>query len=162
MRDPDENGWQSSALSWIELSGDEGDFSRKHVLDAPMLDRVKALPPSHALDVGCGEGRFCRKLDQLGWKAHGIDPIDAMIEAATGRHPGGDYTVGYAEELPFEDNSFDLVVSYLSLIDIDGLEDAISEMARVLRPNGRLLIANLSSFTTCSSSFGRRHCKDTG
>lgn len=162
MRDSNENGWESSASSWIELSSDGGDFSRKHVLDAPMLGRVQALNPAKALDVGCGEGRFCRKLKLLGWNTHGIDPVDAMISAAKRNHPSGNYTVGFAEELPFEDSSFDLVVSYLSLIDIDGVEDAISEMARVLRPKGRLLIANLSSFATSSSSFGRRYCKDTG
>lgn len=162
MRDPNENGWESSAASWIKLSGDDGDFSRKHVLDAPMLSRVKALNPSKALDVGCGEGRFCRKLEHLGWDAHGIDPVEEMISTAKRNHPDGSYTVGFAEKLPFEDQSFDLVVSYLSLIDIDGVEDAISEMARVLRPEGRLLIANLSSFSTSSAAFGRRYCKDTG
>lgn len=49
---------------------------------------------------------------------------------------------------PFTEASFDLVVSYLSLIDIDGIEDAIREMARVLRPGGALLITNLNSFST--------------
>ncbi len=162
MRDPNENGWEAFAASWIERSGDDGDFSRKHVLDAPMLGRVNTLGPSKALDVGCGEGRFCRKLAQLGWDAHGIDPVDAMVSAARSKHPEGAYTLGFAEKLPFEDGSFDLVVSYLSLIDIDGVEDAISEMARVLRPRGKLLIANLSSFSTSSAAVGRRYCKDTG
>ena len=162
VRDPDENGWVSSAPAWLEKIGDTGDFSRQFVLDAPMLERVKEICPTHALDVGCGEGRFCRKLQHLGVTAFGLDPVAAMIDAASEQDPNGSYTVGFAEELPFEDDTFDLVVSYLSLIDIDCPEAAISEMARVLRPNGRLLVANLSSFATSSIAFGRRHCKDTG
>ncbi|HTL28869.1 MAG TPA: methyltransferase domain-containing protein, partial [Tepidisphaeraceae bacterium] len=49
---------------------------------------------------------------------------------------------------PFADGAFDLVVSYLSLVDIPGLDRAISEMARVLRPGGALLVANLASHNT--------------
>ena len=162
MRDPDENGWVSAAPAWINKIGDIGNFSRQFVLDAPMLERVKQLRPTRALDVGCGEGRFCRKLQRLGTAACGLDPVAAMIDAAKKRDPEGSYTVGFAEKLPFEDDTFDLVVSYLSLIDIDSPEAAISEMARVLKPCGRLLVANLSSFATSSIAFGRRRCKDTG
>ena len=162
MRDPDENGWASSAAAWIDRVGDTGDFSRQFVLDTPMLERAERLRPKRALDVGCGEGRFCRKLQRLGAVTWGLDPVAAMIDAARKQDPDGSYTVGFAEELPFEDNTFDLVVSYLSLIDIDGPDAAISEMARVLRPRGRLLVANISSFATSSSTFGKRYCKDTG
>lgn len=162
MRNPDENGWKTSAPAWINRIGDDGDFSREHVLDGPMLARIASLKPKNALDVGCGEGRFCRMLSEIGVSTTGIDPIEAMIEQAKERHPAGDYRIAYAEELPFDDESFDLVVSYLSLIDIDFLDDAVNEMARVLRPNGRLVIANLSSFSTSSAIFGKRICKETG
>ncbi|WP_299847259.1 class I SAM-dependent methyltransferase [uncultured Roseovarius sp.] len=127
-----------------------------------MLDRIREFMPITALDVGCGEGRFCRKLEKLDVKTFGVDPVDTMIDAAREKHPDGRYTVGFAEELPFEDSAFDLVVSYLSLIDIDQLENAVREMSRVLKPGGRLLVANLSSFATSSSVVGRRYCKDTG
>ncbi|MGH1367487.1 MAG: class I SAM-dependent methyltransferase [Maritimibacter sp.] len=162
MRDPNENGWEASAPAWINAMGDDGDFSRQHVLDDPMLARIMSLKPQKVLDVGCGEGRFCRMLSSHGVSTVGIDPIQAMIEQARRRHPAGDYRLAYAEDLPFDDSSFDLVVSYLTLIDIDGLEEAATEMARVLRPNGRLIIGNLSSFATSSAIFGRRACKETG
>jgi len=161
-RDPDENGWKSSAPNWIKRTGDQGDFSRQYVLDAPMLARVDLARVSNALDVGCGEGRFCRKLKGLGITTVGLDPVPAMIEAAERQDNEGQYTLGFAEQLPFEDETFDLVVTYLSLIDIDDPAKAISEMVRVLKPNGRVLIANLSSFSTSSAAFGRRYCKDTG
>lgn len=161
-RDPDENGWNTSARNWINHIGDQGDFSRQYVLDLPMLARVELAGPGNALDVGCGEGRFCRKLKTMGVTIVGLDPVPAMIETARQKDEDGEYTLGFAEQLPFADESFDLVVSYLSLIDIDDPALAISEMVRVLKPNGRILIANLSSFSTSSVAFGRRHCRDTG
>jgi ubiquinone/menaquinone biosynthesis C-methylase UbiE len=62
------------------------------------------------------------------------------------RDPGGDYQLARAEALPFPNASFDLVVSYLTLIDIANFRLALMEMARVLMPAGTLLIANLNSF----------------
>ena len=162
MRNSDENGWASSAPAWIKRMEEEGDFSRRFVLDDPMLARVKAFRPKTALDVGCGEGRFCRMLADLNVSAVGVDPVEKMVAEARRRHETGTYHLGFAEDLPFDDTAFDLVVAYLSLIDIDFLDDAVSEMTRVLKPGGRLLIANLSSFSTSSAVFGKRRCQDTG
>ncbi len=69
--------------------------------------------------------------------------------------PTGAYRVGMAEQLDFEDQSFDLVVSYLSLIDIPHLGVALAEMARVLRPGGSLLIANLTGLHDCRHGLRR-------
>lgn len=161
-RDPDENGWQSSAEAWITRTGDDGDFARAFVLDRPMLERSLLHCPQNALDVGCGEGRFCRKLADAGIATTGLDPVPAMVNEARARHLAGTYVEGYAEDLPFPDNSYDLVVSYLALIDIDDAKLAISQMARVLRPGGHVLVANLSSFATSAAAQGKRICKDSG
>lgn len=141
-----DNGWETSAAAWIADMGKNGDFGRQHVLDTPMQARIIGRGFSRALDIGCGEGRFCRKLDEMGVPATGIDPTEALIRAARERDPGGSYYIAGAEALPCPDASFDLVVSYLSLIDIADLPAAISEMTRVLAPGGTLLIANLNSF----------------
>ena len=87
-------------------------------------------------------------LAERGIHAIGIDPTEPLIAEARRRDPAGDYRIGRAETLDFLDASFDLVVAYLSLIDIPDLPAAIAEMARVLRPGGALLIANLTSFGT--------------
>jgi len=87
-------------------------------------------------------------LSEQGVKAVGIDPTPALLARATALDPDGDYREGRAEMLDFEDGAFDLVVSYLTLIDIPDIRAAIAEMVRVLRPGGRLLIANLTSFNT--------------
>src|SRR5690606_14307340 len=71
-----------------------------------------------------------------------------LLQQARRRDPQGDYRQGVAEKLDFADGGFDLVVSYLTLIDIADIEAAIPEMARVLAPGGSLLIANLNPFLT--------------
>ena len=149
------DGWPESADAWIASMGDGGDWSRIHVLDAPMLARVTLRPYAKALDVGCGEGRFCRMLRKRGIDAVGIDPTEAFIAVARTRDPDGEYRQAGAEKLPFPDASFDLVVSYLTLIDIPDYRAALAEMTRVLKPGGALLIANLNSFISSSSGWIR-------
>ena len=151
-----DNGWEESAAGWIADMGDAGDFGRRYVLDPVMLPLAIARAPRQVLDVGCGEGRFCRMLKQ-GPEAipvTGIDPTAALISAARARDADGAYVQAGGESLPFCDESFDLVVSYLSLIDIPDIDAAIPEMARVLKPGGALLIANLNSFNTAGGEKG--------
>lgn len=146
------DGWDVSAEAWIASQGDEGDFGRRWVMDAPMLERVRRRPYARALDVGCGEGRFCRMLNAEGVAAVGIDQTAALIEHARRLDPQGDYRVEAAEDLSFENGAFDLVVSYLSLIDIPDAKAAIAEMARVLAPGGTLLIANLAGYNSAADA----------
>jgi len=146
------DGWQDSADAWVASQGEEGDFGRRWVMDAPMLERVRMRPYARALDVGCGEGRFCRMLKAEGVAAVGIDPTTGLIDHARRLDPEGDYRVEGAEALGFEDGRFDLVVSYLSLIDIPDVRAAIAEMARVLAPGGRLLIANLAGYNSAADA----------
>ena len=148
------NGWEESAGAWIADMGQHGDFGRRYVLDPVMLPRALAARPATALDVGCGEGRFCRMLRAHGVAAIGIDPTRSLLAAAQQQDPTGKYFEAEAASLPFDDASFDLVVSYLSLIDIPDIAPAIAEMVRVLRPKGRLLVANLNGFNTAGVDLG--------
>jgi SAM-dependent methyltransferase len=155
-----DNGWDASAQAWIDSMGTDGDWGRRHVLDAPMWARVGDRGFRHAIDIGCGEGRFCRKLRAAGIAATGIDPTVALIEHARRLDPDGDYRIGRAEALEVPDAAFDLAVSYLSLIDIDDVQGAIAEAHRVLAPGGTFLIANLQSFNTAGMPWGWTHEPD--
>jgi SAM-dependent methyltransferase len=148
------DGWTESAAAWIADIGERGDYGREYVLDAPMMARVRGRGFGTALDVGCGEGRFCRMLQGCGLQTVGIDPTEELIRHARKRDSQADYRIGRAEALDFADRSFDLVVSYLTLVDIPDIALAIPEMARVLRPGGTLLIANLTSFNTAGPPQG--------
>jgi SAM-dependent methyltransferase len=148
------DGWAASAAAWIADMGEHGDYGRQFVLDDAMMERIRDHGFARALDVGCGEGRFCRMMQGCGVQTVGIDPTQELLDKAGSHDPQGDYRIGRAETLDFPDGSFDLVVSYLTFIDIPDIGRAIAEMARVLRPSGRLLIANLTSFSTAGQPAG--------
>ena len=122
------NGWNDSAEAWLREQGEAGDFGRRHVLDAPMIERIRARRFETALDVGCGEGRFCRIMRAHGIRPVGIDPTEAFIRRARQLDPGGDYRIGRAATLDQTAGWFDLVVSYLPLIDIAELAGALGRM----------------------------------
>ena len=129
-----ENGWNESADAWIADMGKHGDFGRRYVLDPVMAPRALAAKPQTMLDVGCGEGRFCRMLGATGIACTGIDPTRTLLEHARERDPRGIYIEASGNALPVGDASFDLVVSYLSLLDMPEIGAPIAEMARVLKP----------------------------
>lgn len=161
-------GWDASAEAWIRVIGQDGDWGRRHVLDAPMLAWAVAGGTGRAIDIGCGEGRFCRMLKAHGFETMGVDPTAALIARARALDAAGDYRVEGGEQLSAGDGEFDLAVFYLSLIDIADYRTAIAEASRVLKPGGRLLIANLQGFNTAAVPLGwtrepdgsRRFCID--
>lgn len=144
------DGWDASAQAWIDVQGDAGDFGRVHVLDAPMLALVDQLAPARVIDVGCGEGRFCRMLAARGIAATGVDPTAALIDRARALHPDGEYQVAAAETMVVPDAGFDMAVCYLSLIDMPDLDTALARIVAAIRPGGHLLIANLTAFNTAA------------
>ena len=150
----DDGGWASSANAWIACMGEHGDDGRRYVLDPAMLARLEGRTFQTALDVGCGEGRFSRILKSLGIRVVGVDPTQALIGRAHEREPAGHYAMARAEALPFADRTFDLVVSCLSLVDIPDFRTGIAEMARVLKPGGTLLAANLMSLQSAGMRGG--------
>jgi trans-aconitate methyltransferase len=79
-----------------------------------------------------------------------------LLARARELDPDGNYRLGSAETMEF-DAEFDLVVSYLSLIDMPDLVGGSAKMVAALRPGGTLLIANLTSFNTAERTARRRH-----
>lgn len=137
-------GWTASARAFIDFQ-DAGDVSRTYVLDHVMLRLCGDVRGERALDLGCGEGRFSRMLAERGARCTGIDLIPEMARTARERDGShNDYAVAEAARIPFRDASFDLAVSYITLVDIADHRGAIAECARVLRPGGALVAANMS------------------
>ena len=65
------------------------------------------------LDVGCGEGRFCRMLAARGIATTGVDPAAALIARAKALHPDGNYRVAPAEAMIVEASGYDMAICYL-------------------------------------------------
>ena len=93
------------------------------------------------LDLGCGEGRVSRDLKAMGHRVVGVDVSATMLTAAKEADPSIDTCLADAARLPFADGSFDCVVAFMSLQDVDQMPTAIKEAARVLETGGRLCLA---------------------
>jgi SAM-dependent methyltransferase len=111
---------------------------------------LELLPPPgrRTLDLGCGEGRLSRDLRKLGHDVVGIDASPTMVAAARDADPEIEVRLADAAALPFGDASFDCVVAFMSLQDVDDFEGAIAEGARVLEPGGRLCLAVVHPITS--------------
>jgi SAM-dependent methyltransferase len=149
--------WSQLAPGWIKRIRGKGDESREGLLDEWMLRAVGDVQNLRVIDLGCGEGRFSRMLAQRGARVTGIDLCVAMIDAAEDLRVSDErYAVGDMENLrDFEDGSFDLAVSYITLVDVHDLGAALRESFRVLRPGGRFIVCNLSPMVTAGNRWLR-------
>jgi SAM-dependent methyltransferase len=134
------DAWEAEARNWVAWARKPGHDSywRFH------RDRFLALlPPPNGtlLDVGCGEGRLPRDLKALGYDVIGVDVSPTLIEHARRADPGGDYRVADAAAIPMPDESVALVTAFMSLQDVDDMERAVGEIARVLVSRGRACLA---------------------
>lgn len=106
----------------------------------------KVRPDDDVLDMGCGTGRFTIPLAERARSVSGLDMSPMMLAAArkklAGRGLEADLHEGDMADLPFPDASFDVVVSMLALMHIprQDRQQVFREVARVLRPGGRLLM----------------------
>lgn len=104
--------------------------------------RLVGRGPGELLDAGMGPGRLCAELDSLGWTVSGIDAAEEMVRMAQAQVPGARERLRQAsiEQLPFSDRSFD-VVTATGVLEYVDVERALSEIARVLRPDGRAVVS---------------------
>lgn len=143
-----------SELSLSELKKTAEDYEGLLVpaLFSTWAERMVAIADlqrdDRVLDVACGTGIFARAARaQLG-SGHlitGLDLNPGMLAVAEEKAADISWQQGSAESLPFEDNTFDVVVSQFGLMLFESPEKALREMWRVLRPDGRLIIAVFNS-----------------
>jgi SAM-dependent methyltransferase len=108
-----------------------------------LLDNVS--PGDRALDLGCGDGRWTVELASAGARPIGVDIARAAIERARTTHPGHDFRLAPIEgPLPLDDNAFELVWASEVIEHVADTARWLSEVRRVLRPAGRLLLTTPS------------------
>jgi len=130
--------WEEEARGWIAWARTPGhdaywEYSPRFFELVPPAGRA-------TLELGCGEGRVARDLQDRGHRVTGVDSSPTLLDAASSADPDGEYVLADAASLPFSDATFDLVVAYNSLMDIDDMAGAVREAARVLRPDGRFCV----------------------
>ena len=114
------------------------------------LEAVRRLiPKGEGIEIGVGSGRFA---EPLGIK-QGVEPSKRMAEIARSR--GIRAVDGVAEELPFEDESFDFVLMVTTICFLDDAEKALREAHRVLKPGGSIIIG----FIDRESPLGKEYLK---
>ncbi len=117
-----------------------------------LFDRVIGsldLPPrADALEMGCGAGTYVRRLAGLGHAAVGVDYALTSLARAVAADPGrtGRYLAAEAYQLPFGGESFDLVTCIGVLQALSQPELVLTEMARVLRPGGFVVVEALNPY----------------
>lgn len=141
-------GWDQMAEWWDEKMGDEGDLWHRTLIDPPLIRLVDKVEGLRLLDLGCGNGYLGRRFARQGAIVIGVDANAPIIERARGREEQESLGIGYhvADAAHLEmlaDDSFDLVICNMALMDIENAAGAIQEVARVLRKQGRF-VASLS------------------
>ena len=111
-----------------------------------LVARVGIRPEEHVLDVACGTGNAAIPAARQGARVTGVDLTPALFRAARARAVAAnvevDWVEGDAEALPFDDETFDVVLSTFGCMFAPRHEIAAAEIVRVLRPGGRLGIAS--------------------
>ncbi len=116
-------------------------YARVHAILRRTLERPARAAAAVALDAGCGTGFQAAVLEELGYRTHGIDASAALLAIARQRLPAAFFARGRLEALPYAAAAFDAVVccgSTLSFVVEPAA--ALTELGRVLRPGGRLLL----------------------
>ena len=104
---------------------------------APLLDAAEVSSGMSVLDLGCGPGYVSAAVAERGANPTGLDFSSAMIAIAERSFPKIEFREGDAQNLPFDDNSFDRVVASFALLHLADPERACAEACRVLKPGGK-------------------------
>lgn len=101
-------------------------------------------PGEKILDLAAGTGTSSAALAESGAEVVACDLSEGMIAVGRERHPELTFVQGDATDLPFEDATFDAVTISFGLRNVENTEKALREMARVVKPGGRLVICEFS------------------
>lgn len=110
------------------------------------FERLDVQPGERVLDVACGSGQIALLAASAGAEVTGIDLAPEWVEQARKRAAHANlearFDVGDAEDMPYEDASFDLTVSLIGAMFAPRPERTVAELLRVTRPGGRIVLGN--------------------
>lgn len=122
--------------------GNEYNLTRKadNTITEQLLNHLKPLKNGKYLDIGCGTGNYTNELQKKGFQFIGIDPSRQMIEKAKLKNYEIDWKIGSAEKTGLSENFIDGIIGTLTLHHWINLRNGFSELKKILKPNGRIVI----------------------
>lgn len=117
-----------------------------------MLD---ARPTGTALDAACGTGRWAHYLASRGHSVTGIDATPEMLAEARRKVPEARFELADLGAIPLERDSVELAVCTLALTHVEELAPPVQELARVVRPGGRVVISDVHPFMAMLGNHAR-------
>jgi SAM-dependent methyltransferase len=126
-----DEGWGRKAVDFSTLS--EPSNCREYVA---LHHKLGVDAGDRLLDVACGSGLAIELARLRGANCSGIDASARLVAIARYRSPGCDIRVGDMHDLPWDDETFDVVTSFRGIWGTT--PDAVAEIGRVLRPGGRI------------------------
>ncbi len=115
-------------------------FYRSPKSNTAIVEHASLDTDDRFLDVGCGPGAALEHAAAAGAQVAGVDPSPSMVSRASRRVPAADVRVGSAENLPFADDYFTVVINVASFHHWADRDAGLREILRVLAPGGRLYL----------------------
>jgi SAM-dependent methyltransferase len=140
--------WGAKTQDWCEIQEPTMLPLYYTILNALNIERGSDL-----LDAGCGAGLFCELADARGINVSGIDATKNFLEIAAKRVADATFVHGDVEEMPFDDNSFDVVTSFNCFQYVENPVRAFLEVKRVTRPNGKIAVSVWGKQEDCDAAF---------
>jgi len=139
--------WGQRPKDWSEIQEPTGKAGYDFV-----LNYIEAGSANKLLDVGCGSGYFCKLAVDKGFDVTGLDATPELIAEAKKRASGKNFIVGEMEQLPFEENYFDIVCGFNSFQYATDIKNALKEAKRVLKDGGKLSVMIWGNKEDCEAA----------
>ena len=125
-----------------DIIGTDYNLTRKadKYLIEQLIHHLKPTKYGKYLDIGCGTGNYTNELQKKGFQCIGIDPSEKMLNQAKLKNAEIDWKIGSAENTKLPNNYVDGIIGSLTIHHWTSLKTGFSELFRVLKPNGRIVI----------------------
>lgn len=152
-----------------QIAGEYDESFPSHVVEHYLEKRSRFIqqhcPAGTALDVGCGTGLLAERLADAGYEVSGVDPSEGMLAVLRARRPEIRVQPASGADLPFADDTFDVVFSVAVMHHIakaEAVRRTLAEMLRVAKPRGRVIVWDHNPLNPYWRLLMRRVPQDTG
>lgn len=149
-----EHGMQTGYGQWAQ-GYDRPDNPVVMAEEPVMREILDACPAGRALDAACGTGRWAAYLASRGHSVTGIDATPEMLAEARRKVPKARFELADLGAIPLESDSVELAVCALALTHVVELAPPVHELARVVRPGGRVVVSDVHPFMAMLGNHAR-------